>query len=143
MAKTLHVINDIPSRYSTSEQWKLWHEALKKEFGRDRANNLWLEAWSKRGDNDANDEELRTYLAKQGVSLEKDWADAAVDFGAGVVGSVGDIFATIRRNMMIMAIIALVIVVGVLLAVMKNPELVKTVASFTPAGRAGKLTGKL
>ncbi len=143
MAKTLHVINDLPSRYSTAEQWKLWHEALKKEFGRDRANNLWLEAWQQRGDNAANNEELRTYLAKQGVNLDKDWQDAAVNFGAGVVGGIGDVFASIRRNMMIMAIIALVIVVGVLFALMKNPELIKTAVSLTPAGRAGKLAKRL
>ena len=136
------VIQDIPSQESQSEQWKLWHEALRKRFGRDRANNLWLEAWQRRGDDEANDEDLRTYLLKQGIRLDKDWKDAAVDFGSGVVTGVGDIFGTIRRNMMILAILVLVIVAGVLVAILKNPELLKTAVSLHPAGRASKLLKK-
>ena len=143
MAKPLDVVDDMPTRSSTSEQWKLWHQAIKKEFGRDRANNLWLDAWEMRGNTEANDEELRLYLKKQGISLEKDFSDAVVDFGAGIVEGIGDFYESIRRNMMIVAILALVIVVGVLLALIKNPELVKTAISLTPAGRAGKISGKL
>lgn len=136
------VINDIPSRDSASEQWKLWHEALRKRFGRSRANNLWLEAWQRRGDDEANDEELRGYLLKQGISLDKDWKDAAVDFGSDVITGVGDVFGSLRRNMMIIAILILVIVAGVIYAAIKNPELLKTAASLHPAGRASKLLKK-
>ncbi len=139
MAK-LDVINDMPTRQSTSEQWKLWHEAIRKEFGRDRANNLWLDAWEMRGNNEANDEQLRGYLLKQGISLDKDWQDAAVDFGSSVVGGIGDVFGSIRRNMMIVAILILVIVAGVLLAVIRNPQLIQQAASLHPAGRAAKLS---
>lgn len=139
MSKRLHVINDMPTRSSSAEQWQLWHKAILTEFGRDRANNLWLEAWEKRGNNQANDEELRAYLQKNGISLDKDWQDATVDFAAGVVGGLGDFIGNIQRNIMIVGILVLVIIAGLLVAVAKNPELLQQAASLTPAGRAGKL----
>ena len=133
------VIKDIPTISSTAESWEQWYRALKADFGRDRANHLFTEAWLKRGSDAANTEELRAYLLKQGITLEADWKDIAVGFSKSVVGGVGDYFDALQRNLMIVGIIILVIVAALIYAVIKNPELA---LSLTPQGRvAGAMMG--
>ncbi|MGB3548325.1 MAG: hypothetical protein WBA17_15235 [Saprospiraceae bacterium] len=133
MSKTIDVIDDIPKEHSSAEHWEQWYRSLKEDFGRDRANYVFMLAWERRGSDAANTEELRAYLARQGITLAADWKDIAVDFAGGVVNSVGDYFGTIRRNLMIVGIIALVIVAGIVYMILKNPELA---INLTPQGRA-------
>lgn len=142
MSRTIDVLFDMPTKTSSSEQWLMWHKALKKEFGPDKANHTFLEAWKKRGNDTANDEPLRLYLQKQGVKLSADWKDAAIDFAKNPFG-MGDFIDAVQRNLMIVGIVLLVLFVGIVWRVLANPEGAISLASnFTPMGRAAKMMRK-
>jgi len=63
---------NIPDKSSNSGQWKSWHEALDNRYGKKMANEIWILAWNKRSSPNANDADLRRYMEKNGVIVERD-----------------------------------------------------------------------
>lgn len=121
-------IKNLPNIESTDDQWILWREALSR-YGKKQANMLFLEAWKSRtekGDwlssSKANTEKLRDYLEKKGISLEK----GALDYAASFMDDMDDFFTSAFNVGKWVGIgggvLVLLIVLGILYAIMKNPE---------------------
>ena len=83
----------IPTKQSSDANWIEWHKSLRQNFGRKSANQIWAYAWDKRKTIAANTSDLRSYMEKQGVSIDGGLgllSDAA-DFTSGV----GDYFENV------------------------------------------------
>ena len=91
MAIKANPVNTIPTKASKSEGWIAWHKALKQNFGKKKANALWVKAWSLRGTSSANTNDLRAYLSNQGITIDKTSWDSIVDAGQDAKESMGDI----------------------------------------------------
>ncbi len=136
MAITLNPVDTIPNQFSSGSEWIGWHKALRKRYGRATANQLWLEAWNKRGcvstlayDCKANTSELRDYLAGEKISIDR----GVYEYVADTVDDI-ESFASTAFNvgLAVYAIIILFIVglVGMLLwNIVSNKELVGRAAS--------------
>ena len=84
-------LTNIPNKNSQASAWIEWHKTLKDNFGRKQANALFIKAWQRQGDTfTANTHELREYLSKNGINIEKNIASAVFDSGADVFDSIGD-----------------------------------------------------
>ncbi len=90
MAIKVDPITIIPNQQSAGSDWIEWHKTLTSNFGKKQANALFLKAWNRRKGSNASTNALRTYMAKQGIELEKsvgqqltdsayDWADSWAD----------------------------------------------------------------
>lgn len=108
MAIKANPVKTIPTRSSKSEEWIAWHKALKQNFGRKQANILWVKAWSLRGTSSANTNDLREYLSKQGVVIDKSSWDSIVDSGADV----GDFLGNFAKAGQIASIAIVAIIIG-------------------------------
>jgi hypothetical protein len=84
----------IPSYNAKSEDWIVWYDSLKSNFGKKIANQLWLKGWGIRGNNTANDRTLREYMRKNGINITEGAWDKIVDLGGDVTDFVGDVFQT-------------------------------------------------
>lgn len=82
----------IPTSSSKAEEWIEWHKELKSNFGRKQANALFVKAWKLRGNNSITTNEMRTYLTKNGINLEKSTLDAIVDKSVSIGDFLGDGF---------------------------------------------------
>lgn len=79
-----------PTKSSAGSYWLEWYQALKTAVGKKQANDLFLKFWAKRGSSDANTHELRIYLSKYGVDLEKGILSSLYDTGASVLMALKD-----------------------------------------------------
>tara|TARA_B100001778_G_C18575339_1_gene624663 strand:+ start:359 stop:796 length:438 start_codon:yes stop_codon:yes gene_type:complete len=88
------IIRRIPSRNQSDQVWIAWFDALKKEFGRKKAIQLFIANWDKEsGDNSgANTVNLRNHMEKSGIDIDGGVIGGLKDFGSGAYGYVGDIF---------------------------------------------------
>ena len=115
-------ITNIPNKSSEGSDWIQWHKTLKDNFGKKQANDLFLKAWRKQGATySANTKELRDYLGKNGIDIEKGVLSAAYDAGTGVIDDIGD-FLMIGKY--VMYAVAGIAVIGLGMAVYnlaKNP----------------------
>ena len=131
----------IPTASSESQSWIQWHKTLRKVFGKKKANEIWVYAWSKRGGANAkgNTVSTRSYMEKQGVELDKTSLSALADFGSSVGGFFGGVFSIWKWSMIIGTGIVGVILVRVLWKMSKDPnKSLGQIASVTPQGRAIK-----
>lgn len=83
---------NIPKKASSSTAWIQWHKDLTSVFGKKKANSLFVLAWEKRGNNDANDSELRRYLDDQGIEIKSNILATATDKALDAFDFVGDFF---------------------------------------------------
>lgn len=86
------VIESIPDFGDKSEKWITFHEDLKSNFGKKTANSIWVKAWALRGNPDANNGDLRDYLEKNNIKIDKSNWDSVADFGSDVTDFFGDAF---------------------------------------------------
>jgi hypothetical protein len=84
--------NSIPSYNGKFEEWIQFHKDLDSNFGKKIANSLWIKAWKIRGISSANTNELRSYMEKQGVKIDKSSWDSLVDAGDNVTDAFGTAF---------------------------------------------------
>ncbi|ASS50149.1 MAG: hypothetical protein A3D31_11315 [Candidatus Fluviicola riflensis] len=88
----------IPTSDETSEQWIVFHKALKSWFGKKEANSFWLRFWNQRAGagTDPDTRSLRTYMESQDVDLTTDWKGNTQDAVLDVVDWLGDTANVIR-----------------------------------------------
>ena len=111
---------NIPGVNSSGAQWISWHKALKSCVGKKNANQLFVMQYDK-VNYDAN-LELREYMRGQGVDLDRDVLDRAVDFGSGVYSWAGGVFE-IGSGISIILVVMILGSVGYLLNnIGKDPE---------------------
>ncbi len=83
----------VPNKSSQDTAWMDWYDSLKSNFGRKKANELFLSAWKVRSDKAANTSNLRSHLEdKGGLKVSGDFLDSVVDLGGGFGDYFGDIF---------------------------------------------------
>lgn len=83
---------NIPQLNSRADEWIAWHKTLKAKFGKKVANSLWMKAWAKRGSNNSNTSELRSYMDGNGIKLDASAWNKVTDFGGGAMDFVGNFF---------------------------------------------------
>jgi hypothetical protein len=84
---------NIPTKKSSGADWINWYDSLKSNFGRKKANELFLKTWRVRGSRDANTSDLRDHLEKKGgLKLESTTLNVLEDLGGDVADYFGDIF---------------------------------------------------
>ena len=88
------IIRRIPTRNQSDQIWIAWYDALRKEFGRKKANQLYIANWDSQNgdDSDANTSTLRTHLEKYGIDVSGGVLGGIKDFGLGTAGFIGDYF---------------------------------------------------
>jgi hypothetical protein len=67
--------DNIPTSNATSTEWIVWYKALDYYFNRQETNYLFLAAWQKRGNSDANDSKLRAFAKSKGIDIDSDLSD--------------------------------------------------------------------
>ncbi len=127
-------VSSIPSRNSKAEEWIEWHKQLKSNFGKKQANALFVKAWKLRGSNSITTNEMRTYLTKNGINLEKSTLDIVVDKGSDITDYFGDMFNVSKYMGIGLAVVLLGGTSILIFNIAKNP--VGTI------GAVAKLKGK-
>ena len=110
----------IPTNQSSFSTWIEWHKSLKNCVGKSNANQLWMMNFDKEMPGDTV--ELREYMEKQGVQLDRDVIDRLTDTGKGVFDFIG---GSIDFGSTISKIIVLIIVGGaglMIYNIVKTPE---------------------
>jgi hypothetical protein len=82
----------VPQRGDTADVWKNWHEALKSNFGKKVANQLFVQAWKVRGSTSVSTNSLREYLKKNGIEISTTAFQDIADKGSDITNFFGDIF---------------------------------------------------
>ena len=135
------VISGMPPYNSQAENWIQWHQDLKSNFGKKIANGLWLKAWRIRGNKDINTSELRTYMKKQGVTIDASGWDKFAD---ATTSGLSDLFQMSKTTSFIIGGTVLGLTVYIIYKVLKNPNSAKNVVMMaTPQGRAVSMLGGL
>lgn len=84
---------NVPTKTSRGDDWMNWYDSLKTNFGRKKANELFVKAWRYRGSTSANTSALRDHLEKEGgLKVQGSTLDDLVDMGGDVADFFGDIF---------------------------------------------------
>lgn len=111
----------IPNQKSSADVWIQWHKDLKIRYGKKAANSLWLSAWEKRKNSNANTTTLREYLKAHGIELESSGLSKIADAGLGFADSVGELFQMGRVTAMVVGVAIFVPVVILLVNVARKP----------------------
>lgn len=130
MSTILKPEDNIPSKSSSSTEWINWYKSLRKLLSKNDANTTFMKVWVQRGSNSANDSELRDYLEKQGIIIDKDAFDSISDlalapFNLAYLASKWSLYIIIGFS-----VIILLIIVYALFNVAKNPEKIVSAAKF-------------
>ncbi|MSQ80057.1 MAG: hypothetical protein EXR21_10390 [Flavobacteriaceae bacterium] len=130
----------IPGLNSNSQDWKAFHEVLRKRYGRKTANAIWTTAWQKRGNASVNTTTLRAYMRDQGLELDASNWESIKDTGIGVADGIGDFIGDIVGIGKWATIGVLVVVIGgsgfLVYSVIRRPDKYASLASATGAGAA-------
>ena len=126
-----------PNRSSESQDWIQFHKALKDSLGKKEALHYWTAFWSSYGGEDsrANDNVLRTYMEKQGVTLSKGALASIVDTSIDIGDTFGGMFSFGRYMMMGLSIIVIGGIGMIVFNVGKKPiEAAKAAAALKGVG---------
>ena len=132
------LLHNLPSTKWDDNQWIVWHGSVKKEFGKNDANDVFLEAFNARkgysgitGSN-ANTSKLRGYMKKQGVEIGSDGLmSSPKDMFYSATGFMESAFGTGKTIFMVVGIVMFLLVVLFLFNVAKNPgQSVGTAAKY-------------
>lgn len=85
-------IRNLPNLNSSDNVWITWHTALKKHFGRKKANALFSANWDAKGGNSssANTSTLRSYMKKNGVEISGGFFGESKDKAIDIANFFGD-----------------------------------------------------
>mgnify|MGYP001590210215 CR=1 FL=1 len=142
MAKTSPILN-IPNKSSEGSAWIQWHKVLKSNFGKKEANALFLKAWRMQGDTyKANTNELREYLGKNGIDIEKNILSSIYDTGDDILDSIGGLLNIGKYAAIAVGVIVIGGLAMAVYNIAKNPIGAAGAArKFTPAGAAASAVG--
>ena len=113
----------IPTGSSTDQQWMDWFDSLHSYFGKTIAVQDWTAAWSKRGSEDspANTNALRTYMNKQGITVDSGILSHVEDLGLDVGDYIGDFLTLGKYAAYAVVGIAVVALLGLTIGLIKHP----------------------
>jgi len=112
----------IPNATSDSQYWIKWHTEVKRKYGKNVANELFMVAWTKFRNAKANDSSFKEYFKKYGFNFKADNTWEAITEGVGNIGDfIGDTFGSVRTIAMVSGGILFGIVAIALFNIAKNP----------------------
>jgi hypothetical protein len=124
-----NIIAAIPDKKSTDQYWITWHQTLKQNFGKTKANEAFLVAFAYRGGSGAKTADLFNYGKSQGMNLDTNLLGDAeriingVKEGvSGVFGKLGRIFKIGETAVVIIIILILIPVFMLLFNIARNPN---------------------
>lgn len=85
-----------PDDYWSCNDWTTWHDALKRKFGKDVANKMWLEAFEKQDSFEhainfcKYDGAFNSYVRAQGLDAASWWLPNILNDTTTVVENAGD-----------------------------------------------------
>ena len=125
-----HIVNpvtDIPGAGAQAQDWINWFQAMDKSpISRANARVRFMNAWKIYGSSTANNEALRRYLRKKGISLEADWQDVVIEKAEGVLALPLKLVGGVNTAIVIAGVLVLALLIGIIMVVRKamaNPEL--------------------
>jgi hypothetical protein len=139
-SRKARVIESIPSKTSSSALWKEFHVELKDNYGKKQANAIFVKAWELRGgiDASANTNELRTYLEKQGITIDKNGLASIVDGITGAFDFFDDfLIAGKWIGIGLVSVVALGVGILVINIAMKPIEAANAAAKLRTGGMGG------
>jgi len=87
----------VPSKSSSGQKWKAWHQSRVACFGKSGANTLWVEAWDRYGrSGNAYSNDLAQYMQGQGVYLPEGLGQKASLTGANITSAFGGFFNAMK-----------------------------------------------
>ena len=135
---------NVPEKDAQKSDWKTYLNKLRKEFSRDRANELFLITWRFNGSfSYTTDSEFNNYFKKKGILLPTDTAKAISSLKDGaetIFDIVGFGLNVVKYGVPVIGGVTLLIVLYFLFNVAKKGN-VSDLAMITPQGRALKMGG--
>ena len=122
---TQELIAQIPASDAAFYDWIDWHSSIKRRYGKKRARQLFYKAWTQRSNRQANNEQLRTYLQKEGINIEADWEDKTLDFVSdplGIFSLVGSTVSSVKYGLIAALVIVLLVAALLLYNIAKDPN---------------------
>lgn len=119
-----------PNKNADANQWINWYDQLESNFGKKDAATAFTTRWSIVKSDLANDNTLRTYMAKQGIEIKAGGLFGSLeDTTKNLLGGVGDF---LKLGMIGAYVISFILLVFVLLVVWRlaKPEAVGTVIKY-------------
>lgn len=110
--------DSIPEDEWGCEQWKIWHEKLRKYYGKNTANELWMAGWNEQGfwDTDVSfckyERDFIKYFDRQGIDLSHALARVIVGTTTGITSIVEGISTTLGVSAKLLPFV-LVFLVGI------------------------------
>lgn len=130
-----NAIVSIPPYNAKSESWIQFHKDLLSNFGKKQANSTWVKAWGIRGNKTANDSDLRGYLGKEGIIIDKSTWDSVIDEGGGIADTFSDMFSVGKYVGIGLAVIIVGGLAMIVYNIAKNPiEAAKVALSAKTGG---------
>lgn len=117
-----------PNQSSQGSEWLAWYIGLKSNVGKQNANALFLMAWHKAGSSKGNTSELRDYLSKNGVDIDKGILSSLYDTGSHAIDSVESIFGVGRTALYIVGGILIVGLAGMVYQMVRRPQTIGQIA---------------
>lgn len=128
---------DVPTSTSTDTEWLQWYKDLKRYFGKKTANTVFDKAWTKRGSEDANTNQLRSYLSDNGYEIKTGTLGKLTDNYYNVLDTVGGVFKAGKVVIIVGTVVGTIGIVYIIYKILKNPKKsAELAASIHPAGRA-------
>ena len=112
----------IPTTTSADTEWINWYDSLKSYFGKKVAKDLWNAAWVKRGSDEANTTNLRTYMSKEGITVDSGVLAHIVDWSEGIGDYFGDFFKLGKYAAYGVVAILILALLGITLSIIKDPK---------------------
>lgn len=133
------VTQSVPPFNAPSEVWSEFYDELRSNINKKVAKSLWLAAWVKRGNSNANTRDLREKMAKEGIKLSKSSWDSVVDLGGGISDTFGDIFKVGKVAGIAIGVIIIGGAAMIIFNIAKNPiDAAKVALSARTGGLGGK-----
>jgi len=115
----------LPNLNSNAQYWIDWHKYLKKELGKEGANDTFMRAWQAVGQkSNANGPTLRAYAKTQGLQIEGNYSiiSDAADTWQSVNKSVNTGVKKISSSFSIGVILLMLMLVGAVYFLFLKPE---------------------
>jgi hypothetical protein len=138
------LISSIPDKNSSDQYWIQWHDTLKKQFGKEKANQAFIVAFAYRAGSSAKTKDLFRYGQSQGLDLETNLIgdagriiEGVKEKVSGITGKIGRILQTSKIIVVVLIILILIPVFMFIYKIAKEPTEVIQAASAGFAASKG------
>ena len=137
---------EIPESGSPCDQWRIYFDKLKKEFGADNAKMIWLITWQKNGDlSCTTNAKFNTWLKRNEIDVSTAATRAVADvseIGSNILGIGKGLTKVIQIGIPVTLGAVFLAILFMLFKTSKDNNLKDVAVMATPVGRASKLLGK-